>query len=1854
MFKKLKETLKKALVSVLSATTVTSGLAAAFATPVSAASYDYAVSYTEDNQFYWQWNADGSKNPNWGPLFSYMSSMPTFTVTHKTTGKSFKVFCIQQGVQTKNGDTYSAGTTNPIWDSYSTATQTKIRYANAWLDLYHPNDKYARYATQGYIWHTASTDTFYGTKGTSTTPINPYINWDTIRANSNSSVYSSVKSYYDQLDAWVTKQVNKSNVIKWNNTRVTLSPGQSVTITDTNGVFGNPEYSINTTGLPSGITMSKSGNSIVISVSSSFSGTFSKSIKAAIAFKDLDTDANNSFLMTSNTPNHAEGGTGVAQALANVFPLNTDPTQDAIQIDVVAGKIKVVKTDASSGARLAGARFEVRKQSDNSLVTTLTTNASGEAETDYLDFGNYIVTEVGAPTGYNLSVNSSQTVALTGTSATATFSNKIIQGTLKVVKYSNRVENKKLAGATFEVYQTADRNGAITERLVDTIITDQNGEATTKNLDYGEYYVVETIAPTGYNKDETHYPFDIKVEAIQIQKDVYDKPIDGKVKLIKSSNRNNELLKGAIFEIHRTTDIDGNSIDVVVGTLETDEHGEATSELLEYGDYYLVEVKAPVGFNIRTENFTFEVRNEDEVSNVAVTNKPIDGKIKMVKYSNRVADKTIKGAKFELHRTSNMFGPIEDTVIDTYTTGDDGTVTTGDLEYGEYYFIEVEPPTGYTLDESRHPISIEEEGVVYVGSVYNKPIDGRVQVIKYSDRYPGKTLAGARFEIHRTADIDGPIADVVVGVLETDANGQATSDLLEYGEYYLREIKAPTGYNINETRIPFAITTEGETIRKEAYNKPIDGKIKIVKYNEFDGTTPLERAIFEIHRTADIDGPIEDTVIGRIETDSEGIAISELLEYGDYYFIEVQAPTGFNINTNKFTFEIEKENVVVEKTVYNKPIEGYLRLIKYSDRVPGKTLKGAVYNIHRTANMYGEIEDTVVATIVTDSLGVARSEKLEYGDYYAVEVQAPVGYNLDPTPIPFSVLVEGLTIEKEHDNKPIDGRVKVLKLDTYHDTKLVNAIFKIYRIKDIDGNIVEEYVQDLYTNADGIAVSNDLEYGDYYLVEVQAPNGYVLDTTKRYFEIREEEVTIPIEAQNKPIEGKIKIYKKGDYITPNSVELEGVKFEIHRLSDMHGSIPDTVVGTLTTDKNGYAESEMLEYGSYYLVETEAAYGYYNSREKIPFSITKELQETTFEVNNQHVGLNLSVVKYDSNKDGKGVDENSDKLTLEGAEFELWEHRVIRDLAGNVIREEEVKITESEATDANGHAEFGRGPIVFSDDLVTGSYYYIKEVKAPFGYLLNENEHRISFNYQGQDVLTVEVEAEVEDDFMPGKIKVIKTDGETTRLLAGAKFEIKDSDGKVVDTVVTDSKGEALTKDLRPGTYTVTEIEAPAHYQNKNETKTTTLKVSTNENDEAVVEYETLLFEDIHDKGTLNIIKTGNSISATASSWGATNPDDNTSDETKIVPLQGAVFAIYEQSNLTNPIAKGTTDVDGKVSFTLNTGKYYYQEIKAPKGYVINPELVPFELVNHGDTISETFNNESILGSIKVYKIGEKLVDVIRNSDGTLELIWKNAYMSGTKFEIRAEEDITDPATGEVIFEAEDLITTLVTNENGEATLNNLPLGKYTVEEVGAPLEHSVHEATSNVKYIELTAENANFDGAIEAQSVFVNKHLIIDPTIYKIGARLNDPKDESKGYYYEPLAGVVFGIYNDEDIVIDANTTITKDTLLTTMTTDKNGQASSASKLPFGKYYLKEIKTVDGFYLDENKYEFELVWNEEMQENDVIVVKVSDKENPIINYEIPMPDTGINMTAIWTITGLAALGTAGLVIVLKKRNKEEA
>ncbi|KPU54594.1 SpaA isopeptide-forming pilin-related protein [Bacillus wiedmannii] len=908
------------------------------------------------------------------------------------------------------------------------------------------------------------------------------------------------------------------------------------------------------------------------------------------------------------------------------------------------GAVELSKVDDIDDTTLEGAVFNIVDMNGTVIHKDLVTNGKGKIEINDLRPGDYQFIETEAPKHYvldetpiNFTIEKGQkkTISLTA-------KNSLKQGSIELIKVDDLNDQTKLADAVFNLL---DQNGKV---LKTDLKTNSEGKIIVENLRPGTYQFVETTAPK-------HYDLDKKPIVVTVEKSQKD---------IATVTMKNSLTKGGV-ELTKVDDVDGTTLEdavfnivdmngtVIRKNLTTNSQGKISVSNLRPGDYQFIETKAPKHYDLNKEPIPFTIeKGQAEPISVTAKNSLTKGAVELSKVDD-IDGTALEGAVFKIVDDKN------NDVRTDLTTVKDGKISVPDLRPGDYQFIEIKAPEHYKLDSTPLKFTIKKSQAEKLQlTATNSLIEGAVELIKVDDINPGTKLSDAVFNI---IDAKGK---VVRTNLTTDKDGKVSASNLRPGDYQFVETKAPKDYDLNKTPIPFTIEkSQPAHVSVTAKNGLTKGGVELTKVDSLDAKETLEGAVFKI---TDMNG---NDIRTNLVTNKDGQIIAKDLQPGDYQFIETKAPKHYNLNEEPIKFTIERSQTKhVFVTATNSLTKGSVELIKVDDVEENTTLEGAVFKI---VNKDGH---DVRTDLTTDKNGRLVVDELPPGDYEFIETKAPNHYDLNETPIKFTVKKGQEKIASvTATNSLTKGAVELSKVDDVDGSVLKDAVFKIV---DMNGHNVRT---DLTTDKDGKISVSDLRPGDYQFIETKAPNHYDLNQNPIKFTVEKSQTTkASVTATNSLTKGAVELTKVDDI---DGTSLEGAIFKI---VDHNGLDVRT---DLTTDKDGKISVSDLRPGDYQFVETKAPIGYDLSAKPIPFTITKgQSQVTSVTALNSLTTGSMELTKIDIDHHG----------TLEGAIFNILDHD------GKVVRE--------------GLQTDGHGKLIVND-LKPGNYQLV-ETKAPKGYQLD--------------------------------------------------------------------------------------------------------------------------------------------------------------------------------------------------------------------------------------------------------------------------------------------------------------------------------------------------------------------------------------------------------------------------------------------------------------------------------------------------------------------------------------------------------
>ena len=856
------------------------------------------------------------------------------------------------------------------------------------------------------------------------------------------------------------------------------------------------------------------------------------------------------------------------------------------------GELVIEKTDAATGKLLPGAEFIIRKSdgtevgADGNIHNNLTiesgtlssdshfvTGGDGRIIIKGLTPGNYTITEVKAPDGYLIGKNASRTIQITaGDTQTITFANPSTCSLL-IKKVCSINTDKMLEGAVFDV-RYAD--GSVVGDSNGVYETGADGTILITGLEANKAIIVtETKAPNGFAIDTK--PQTVTTIAGKVVQLTFANAPYGKLVIEKRDAETNNLLPGAEFRVTTAAGCEvgqngviGDTTLTSNGIFRTDADGKITISNLRPGNYIITEIKAPDGYLIDDPTRNVTVTAGDTQTIVFKNHSTCSLLIKKVCTEN--PDKMLEGAVFDVRYAD---GTVVGDSNGVFTTGADGTILITGLEANKAIVVtETKAPDGFAIDTTPQTITTQAGKVVQL-TFANAPY-GKI-IIEKRDSKTNELLPGAEFRVTTAAGCEvgqnGVIGDTNLtsnGIFTTGADGKITITNVRPGSYVITEIKAPDGYLIDDPTRTITVTS-GDT-QTIVFKDTKPGGLIIEKRDSVT-KEPLAGATFKVTtsdgRFVAQDGGATSTN-GLYTTDANGQIHIVDLDPDTYVVTEVTAPDGYLMDAPSQTVKIEK-NDTQTLTFYDTPLGG-LTIVKV-DSESGKRLEGAKIEV---AKLNGEI----VGTYVTDKLGVIQLPDLDDGWYQLTEIKAPKGYLLDSTPQKVEVK-KGETKTFEFENTA-SASMLIHKIDSVTKKGIQGVKFVVY---DSSMTPIGEYESD---DQGYVHLNKTLEDGKYYVREIVAAEGYILDNKVKSFTVLAGD-TAMIEWENTSELGQIQVIKTSEGYSsvnglPAGTPLSGAIFAVYDKQN-------NVVDKFQTNENGIGSSKKLPLGIYTVKEVQAPANY---------------------------------------------------------------------------------------------------------------------------------------------------------------------------------------------------------------------------------------------------------------------------------------------------------------------------------------------------------------------------------------------------------------------------------------------------------------------------------------------------------------------------------------------------------------------------------------------------------------------------------------------------------------------------------------
>ncbi len=851
--------------------------------------------------------------------------------------------------------------------------------------------------------------------------------------------------------------------------------------------------------------------------------------------------------------------------------LRPGKTSEVTFVDYEKPGLEIIKKNIANGEPIEGVTYRI-EQIDGSYSTTATTDNHGRIFLDSVPVGTFKVTEINVPNHVILCPIPQEVALKAGETSTVTFFNAL-KPSLEIRKLDS-VTGDPVKGAKFQIWYGSNHTDTGELNDLGTYFSDASGKIILPEIKDGWYKVTELEPASGYviKEPATQECFISGGESKVL---TFENTPLSAIVIRKVDSESGQPLEGAWFRI-RYLGGTSSTGGTVIGEYRTSSNGTIVVTGLKAGTYVCEEISAPDGYVITDAAETVYLSGKDQdVITVTFGNDKM-GSLLIVK-KDSVTGAPISDVEFFI---TDSDGSVIGTANGKYVTDSAGTIRIDDLTPGMTVIAkEVRAKEEYILDDTPQSIKIKRNSVMTL-EFRNQPNGG--VLVKKVDAVTNAPISDVEFLV---TDSDGNLIGNANGKFVTDSTGAFTiTDVAPGTTLIIKETRAKVGYLLDDTPQTVKVKSN-EVVTVEFRNQP-KGNLIIVKQDSIT-KEPLEGVQFKIVYA---DGSYVDAEGGTLSstglywTDKEGkITISGIS--GTVVVTEVETIPGYTIDENSRT-----QTVVVNPNdtqtlyFYNTPVGG-LQIIK-SDKDSGKRIAGVKFEIRK---MNGEI----IGTYTTDSDGVIYLPEAESGWYTVTELEAASGYLLDTTQHRIEVK-DGQTATLEITNRKACS-ILIHKVDANTGDGIYGVTFVIY---DSGRNPIMEVT----TDQDGYAyVDKELAAGKYYIRELEAADGYILD--KQYKTVYVEAgKTSTIEWENTAVTGQIQITKyaaESNAITGQAggVTLKGATFEIVR--ERSGKVVDYI----TTDARGVAASKPLPLGRYLIREVSAPAYYQVSAET--FDVTLE-------------------------------------------------------------------------------------------------------------------------------------------------------------------------------------------------------------------------------------------------------------------------------------------------------------------------------------------------------------------------------------------------------------------------------------------------------------------------------------------------------------------------------------------------------------------------------------------------------------------------------------------------------------------------
>lgn len=1099
-----------------------------------------------------------------------------------------------------------------------------------------------------------------------------------------------------------------------------------------------------------------------------------------------------------------------------------------------------------------------------------------------------------------------------------------------------------------------------------------------------------------------------------------------------------------------------------VGEITIGEKGKGTIKLPS-GTYYAKEIKAPTGYELDPTIHT--LKSGQTIQSIEVTEK---GSIVVNKTAEDgiTSDREFKvtgsnGSSYTAKTNSNGKAEFNNLVVYDMKTGKPVTYTISEINVDTRYVEPKAQDVTLTNGNADLTIAVDFENNLKKGNI---KINKQSEDNQNGDRYFVVTGGGQTYTM--TTANDGTA--IFAGIPVYDSNNNPIT-------YTIYEKDVPVRYVVPADQK--TTLTADATVDVKFENKLKKFTAEVIKKDAesvtAQGDATLAGATYGLYHDGER--------IATYTTDENGYFITDEFPCGNYTLQELTPSKGYTLNDEIYKVGAEPQNYEIETSpialdVTEEVVKGKVSIIKHSDdndNTVENLESGAEFEVYlKSAGGYDKAKETERDYLITDGKGYAETKELPYGTY-TVHQTKTVNDAAFVDDFDVNIIENHRTYEYILNNKPFRSYIHVTKIDA-ETGKVIpyeGAGFKIY---DGNGKIVNLGTDILYTNKDGYLVTPDsLKYGEYTLVEVQAPMGYVLDSTPVPFRVNADNADeenavniIKVIKADSAQKGKISVSKRGDIFqsvtaissayenkdgeymessttyTPVFEEsgLSGAEFEVIAAEDIYtadGSLraeKEEIVADIITDADGNAVTEPLYLGKYIVREKTAPYGYIlNSEAKEveliyagqEVSITDAINNTFY---NDYQGVNINLAKFMEDDELFDIGTNNEYKSVL---FGLYAAEDITAADGTVIPEDgfiaQVSLGEDMTATIAEKLPFAK--------------YYVQEIATDEHYMLNGEKYLVNFEYMGQEQTTVYIDCGTFiNDLKRGSVsgKKVNEHGDPLENALFGLFSAEETEFTVENAYLTDESdkgGNFSFTDIPYGKYIVKEITAPTGY---------------------------ILSDEQY---PVTISENGDVVEITAENKAITvsiSKEDIYGNE-----LEGASMKLIDENG--DIVDEWTSDGENHIITNIPAGGYTLKEVAAPDGYVIATDI-SFTIDKYGnitvDGVEATAETED----------GIPCVTMIDNT--TIVKISKQDMTTGTELS-GAKLQIIDK-DGNVIEEW------VSTNEPHYIEAKLIAGETYTLREITAP------DGYNTAEDIEFTV---NADGSVTEVVMKDSKIITTTPTV---------------------------------------------------------------------------------------------------------------------------------------------------------------